>query len=378
MNLPAFDYLLLKVAMRCNINCTYCYWFRDNSVYDKPKILTENAEKALLSKLEAHVNKYSLDKFSILLHGGEPLLFGKARMSNFFDKLRAITQNTGCDFELSTTTNALLIDEEWISLFKKYSVDVSISIDGPPKVNDKYRVDFKGNGTSKGIERSLKLMTDNGFNPGVLSVCDPKSNPEEVVKYLVEELKIKKFDILVPDATHEDNPEPISKYFVDLFDLWYFKYSKEDVDIRYPKAMLKGLLGGVSKVESIGYGPINTVCMLTDGSLEPLDVIRISGNNSTATELNIFDNTFQDLTSNPLWESVYNASLNLSDTCKKCDYVQACGGGFLPHRYSKENLFDNPSVYCDDLKIIFSHIWNTVSPNLQIETENKVFAIPSK
>src|SRR5579871_3011754 len=31
--------LLVKVATRCNIDCSYCYWFRDASVYDKPKLM---------------------------------------------------------------------------------------------------------------------------------------------------------------------------------------------------------------------------------------------------------------------------------------------------------------------------------------------------
>ena len=32
--------LLVKVATRCNIDCSYCYWFRDAAVYDKPKLMS--------------------------------------------------------------------------------------------------------------------------------------------------------------------------------------------------------------------------------------------------------------------------------------------------------------------------------------------------
>jgi len=31
--------LLVKVATRCNIDCSYCYWFRDAAVYDKAKLM---------------------------------------------------------------------------------------------------------------------------------------------------------------------------------------------------------------------------------------------------------------------------------------------------------------------------------------------------
>ena len=36
-----FKFILVKLAARCNINCSYCYWFRDKSVYDLPKILPD-------------------------------------------------------------------------------------------------------------------------------------------------------------------------------------------------------------------------------------------------------------------------------------------------------------------------------------------------
>lgn len=33
---PEFTFVLVKLASRCNIACTYCYWFRDDEVYKKP------------------------------------------------------------------------------------------------------------------------------------------------------------------------------------------------------------------------------------------------------------------------------------------------------------------------------------------------------
>src|SRR5215467_4902177 len=65
-----FDYILLKLAARCNINCSYCYWFRDKSVYDLPKILTAEVEECLIEKLLCHIQAYQLPSFSILFHGG--------------------------------------------------------------------------------------------------------------------------------------------------------------------------------------------------------------------------------------------------------------------------------------------------------------------
>jgi hypothetical protein len=40
--------LLVKVAARCNIDCSYCYWFRDAAVHDKPKLMSAGVLHRLL------------------------------------------------------------------------------------------------------------------------------------------------------------------------------------------------------------------------------------------------------------------------------------------------------------------------------------------
>src|SRR3954467_7925515 len=80
---PIFTFLLVKLASRCNINCTYCYWFRDAEVYRKPAVLTVEAEDALCRRLEEHIDAFGLDRFLLIFHGGEPLLFPSAGSSRF-------------------------------------------------------------------------------------------------------------------------------------------------------------------------------------------------------------------------------------------------------------------------------------------------------
>jgi uncharacterized protein len=46
--------------------------------------------------------------------------------------------------------------------------------------------------------------------------------------------------------------------------------------------------------------------------------------------------------------------------------MNACGGGYLPHRFSKENGYDNPSVYCDDLYAAFEHIQSALESHVYV------------
>ena len=64
------------------------------------------------------------------------------------------------------TTNAILVDDEWIELFKAHDVDVSISLDGPAEINDKYRVDFKGRGTLAQTLEGFERLRAAGLDPG--------------------------------------------------------------------------------------------------------------------------------------------------------------------------------------------------------------------
>jgi len=364
---PVFTFLLVKLASRCNINCTYCYWFRDAEVYRKPAVLTADAEDALCRRLEEHIEAFDLDQFVLVFHGGEPLLFPKRRFAALQDKLNGIEDRTGCRIGRGVSTNGILIDPEWCEIFKTYGVTVSVSLDGPPEINDKHRVDFKGRGTHADTVRGIERLRANGIEPGLISVCNPLTDPERILSYVVEDLGIKQFDILPPDATHSDSPHPIGDYFIRLFDVWFDRYAAQGVRIRTLDAMIQGLVGNLSVSDTVGLAPVETVTLMADGSLEPLDVLRIAGDGSTKTDCSVFKNALQDIQDDPRWREAFDASLHVCDTCRNCEFLDSCGGGHLAQRWSPERRFDNPSVYCESWKRIFTHIWSRISPTLIVE-----------
>lgn len=110
-DVPIFTFLLVKLASRCNINCTYCYWFRDADVYKKPAVLTVEAEDAMCDALEEHIVTFGLERFSIVFHGGEPLLFPKHRFVKLQEKLIEVEERTGCEITRGLCSNGILIDK---------------------------------------------------------------------------------------------------------------------------------------------------------------------------------------------------------------------------------------------------------------------------
>lgn len=365
-----FTFLLVKLAQRCNINCTYCYWFRDADVYKKPSLLTVEAEDAFCERLEQHIDEFGLDQFRIVFHGGEPLLFPKRRFVSLMEKLIDIEERTGCFIQRGVCTNGILIDPEWVDILYDYGVYVTVSVDGPKKIHDKNRIDHKGRGTHADVLRGLKHLRAGGIEPGLITVCNPETDPEQIISFVVDKLEIKHFDILPPDATHADNPPQIADYFIKLFDVWYDRYAAQGVRISTLDAMIRGLVGNFSTADTIGLGPIETVTLMSDGSLEPLDVLRIVGDGSTKTDVSVLKHAIQAVENDPRWRAAYEASVNPCATCKQCEFLDACGGGHLATRWSAERQFDNPSVYCESWKRIFTHIWGRISPSLVVQIDS--------
>jgi uncharacterized protein len=176
---------------------------------------------------------------------------------------------------------------------------------------------------------------------------------------------------LPPDATHADNPPQIAAYYIKLFDVWYDRYAAKGVRISTLDSMIRGLVGNFSAADTIGLGPIETVTLMSDGSLEPLDVLRIVGDGSTKTDLNVLNHAIQAVEGDPRWRAAYDASINPCAICRECEFLDACGGGHLATRWSAERQFDNPSVYCESWKQIFAHIWGRISPSLVVQIDAK-------
>ena len=121
----------------------------------------------------------------------------------------------------------------------------------------------------------------------MLTVCDPTSEPEVLLEHLVDDLDFLSFDVLIPDATHEDAHPSIAPYYVRLFDLWLDEYADRGVRIRILDGMIRALAGQWSCIESIGFGPVGAATVCTDGAVEVQDVCRIAGSGSTASPVNV-------------------------------------------------------------------------------------------
>lgn len=358
--------MLVKVATRCNIDCSYCYWFRDAAVYDKPKLMSPEVLQQLLRRIEEHVTRHSLIDFPIILHGGEPLLWGVENFHRIAAACEAISSRTGCDIPIAVTTNGVLIDDEWLDCFESRQIAVAISLDGPEHIHDIHRRTFQGTGTHAATERAARMLVKRDIGVMALAVCNPAHPAKQYVDFFAK-CGISNYDIMIPDATVDESPPSIASFYRGLFNSWMeSNRSKPTVNIRIITDMISALLSNSSPTEGVGHKPIELCTVMTDGSVEAHDVLRIAGDGFTQTRFNIFEHAIDEVRGEPRWKAARDASINLCEKCRQCKFMNACGGGYLPHRFSKKNGYDNPSVYCDDLYAMFENMQSVLEGHLYV------------
>ncbi|MGH9327065.1 MAG: hypothetical protein ACRD2B_10355 [Terriglobia bacterium] len=163
-----------------------------------------------------------------------------------------------------------------------------------------------------------------------------------------------------PDATHEKPPVvagPISHadWLIAVFEQW-INQGPSHLRVRFFETIVELLLGYERSVDYIGGRPTRIAVIETDGGIEPVDVLKICGDGFTKTGLNVLNDTLAGLRDHWLGAAYAGAGGNLCGICRACPVVAVCGGGYMPHRYSQARGFDNPSVYCRDLKKVITYV----------------------
>lgn len=380
--------VILKTVERCNLNCSYCYFFHgEDQSYKKhpPFISWETIEKVTQFLLEG-IEQFQIKKLVIDLHGGEPTLQKKAafdKMCHYFrDQLGGLTNLT-----LNIQTNATLIDEEWIHLFSKHRVFVGVSIDGPKTIHDRFRLDHKGLGTYDktiaGIRKLQAAYQDKKIESvGALSVINPNYDAKELYRHLIHELNFERIDYLLPDHTHHNfgsqNPDDYGRFFLDLLNAWIIDDNPR-IHVRILSSALSMLLGGQTYLK--GFGPtshtIEAITISSNGDLSPDDTLR-SGIPHLMNKSNIASTTLAAFFATPQMQEVIKASQASPDACKSCCWENVCGGNALISRYSHENGFNNPSVYCSGLKTFYAAVTRYLVENGISTDQIKKVLLPAK
>ncbi len=167
--------ILLKVTLDCNMHCAYCYEKSTRSI-GKHRFYDVDAMLATARKIREQTGD------TPSLHGGECLMISKPDLDRLLAGIYEMSGQSGIQ------TNASLIDDDLIVMFKKYKTHVGVSIDGPWPLN-RGRANEEMTGK---ILANIAKLRDNGISVGpiiVLSKFNATADKRPILKDFLLTLK---------------------------------------------------------------------------------------------------------------------------------------------------------------------------------------------
>jgi uncharacterized protein len=358
---------VLKVASRCDLACNHCYVYEgaDQSWRTKPKFMTQAIAAQAARRIGAHAQAHELSTVHVVLHGGEPLLLGRDRLRGILSTLRSSIDPVA-RLDLRIHTNGVLLDQGLCALFADFAVQVGVSLDGDRAANDLHRRYADGRSSHPQVRRALSLLRRPEYRPlyaGILCTVDLRNDPITVYEALRAEAP-PRVDLLLPHATWEQPPyrpadtdpadTPYAAWLGRIHARWLA--DGRPLPIRFFDSLLDAWAGRPSGSEAAGLDPVDLLVIETDGSWEQADSLKTAFDGAPETGLDIFSHSVDEAAGFAGVVSRQGGIATLCRTCRECPVVRACGGGLYAHRYSRDNGFDNPSVYCDDLKELIPQV----------------------
>ena len=358
------DTVLLKVASRCNLDCSYCYVYHmgDESWRTQPKRLAADVQRLVAEELGSLMSEQGRP-FSVVLHGGEPLLLGAARLDSLLTDLRS---ELGSACGISIQTNGVLLSTAILDICARHDVPLSVSLDGPAEIHDRFRRDLRQRPSHSkviaGIETLRAHPLAGRLFSGVLAVVDPTSDPTAVYGYF-KALGVPSVDFLYRDGNHTALPFGKASAASVEYGHWMsaildcYVADPAPLRIRMLDDMMKLLLGGCGVKEGVGLTDYGILVIDTDGSVKKNDTLKSSPFGDSFNESwGVASHSLARIAVSPDFEAYHQAQRPTSGTCLACPLLRVCGGGMVTHRYKEGSGHENPTVFCADQMVLVSRM----------------------
>lgn len=360
--------VLIKPASgNCNLRCDYCFYYdtmskREQSSYG---YMTLETLKAVISRVLA----YAEGRCTIAYQGGEPTLCGLEFFQKSMEFQKKYNRNH-VRIENTLQTNGYHLNRSWAEFFKENHFLVGVSLDGGPKLHDRYRRTQSGKGSFFSVMEHVELLKKSGVNFNILSVVNGLTAPQ--IKKNYEFYRKNHLDFLqfiaCLDPLGEQpggrdyslTPEVYGQFLIDLFDLWYQDLqSGKQPYIRQFENYISMLLGQAP--ESCD---MRGVCGLqyvveADGSVYPCDFYvldRYRLGNLNADTIEMIDEARKRT-------GFLEVSEHKEMACLKCRYYGMCRGGCRRNRQPEAGYHQ---YFCKSYEMFF----DTCLPRMMEIAEN--------
>lgn len=292
---------LIKVNNSCFINCDYCFVKRELNIEKKNQLPSTVIPMDYIH--QAVDKSLGFTSRLITIVGGEPLMNGVEWMRECFEIIRANEKKTFCPTKLRLYTNGLLLNDEWIELFREFKVELVVSYDGFGK-------------GPKGSRKAQDILRKYAKDVFFTSPTVTRDNCEDFLDYYkeMEELGIKRINVQYDVFGSVEDYKVFAKHTLETFEyIDSLKRTKCNLFLyNDAKNLAKCNLGSVVGGELFLPGTLNDYVIGHDGTLR-------NGLCAGATDYGTYGNISD-------YESIYDVIWTDMGKRVQKDYVNACKG----------------------------------------------------
>jgi uncharacterized protein len=352
-----FTLLIKPSGSDCNIDCSYCFY------KNRAPEIGQGRQRMTYEVLEKLVKDYLELRFEISAfawQGGEPMLMGL----DFYKKVVELQKKYGApgqEVSNALQTNGIMIDEQWSHFLRDNKFLVGISIDGPKRFHDHFRLNFAGNGTHDQVMKAINNCKkfDVEYNTLTLLNRFNADYPDEVLDFLIgNEINFLQFIPCIeldPDTGKVTDfsitPQQYGDFMCKAFDRWC-EIGPEKLSIRDFDSMLSYCAMGR-----------HTICTF-DKQCSAYIVVEHKGDCYTCDFFvepkwyigNIFETPIERIASSKKKKAFARVKENLGNKCLLCRHLAICRGGCMKDRapFDQKN-FGTESYFCESYKQFFEY-----------------------
>ncbi|MCD8045878.1 MAG: anaerobic sulfatase maturase [Clostridiales bacterium] len=360
--MPAASILIKPASANCNMDCRYCFYkclSSNRAEYSKGFMTDETLEQLVKGAIE-----YADGFLTFAFQGGEPTLCG----IEFYRKVLALQKKYNTkhlEIENTIQTNGLLIDEQWAGFLSENHFLVGLSLDGPRKIHDRYRVGYDGGGTFFDVMHAAELFDRYRVDYNILCVVTEESTKHAAVIYHFFRKHDMTFLQFIPcldegersqRACDDGNPAAVTassygKFLCELFDLWYEDFSRGvQIDIRMFSNLAQ--LAAGYPAEECGMNGCCSCYFVTEGNgdVYPRDFYC-----TDEWRLGTVADSFDELVQCERAKRFVEISLQKDECCRDCAYFSLCRGGCRRWREQAGTEKPGRNRLCEAYRMLFEH-----------------------
>ena len=350
-----FSLLIKPASADCNLNCEYCFYLEKCHLYpDTPR---HRMSEAVLEQMVKSFMATSQSTYSFGWQGGEPTLMGLP----FFEKVVEFQQKhgrAGVSVANGLQTNATLIDDALAEHFGKYRFLLGCSLDGPPDIHNKFRLNAAGKPSHDSVLRGLEILNKHQVEFNIL-VLVSQANVKEaktVYRYLVD--KGFNYQQYIPCVEFDEHGEQLpfaingaewGEFLCELFDEWYS--DRYTVSIRHFDSLLFKMVDNVSNVCVLDRNCCQYFVVEYNGDIYPCDFF-VEEQQKLG---NIWNTPWETAINTDRYIAFGSQKSNWNSVCNSCQCLDLCNGDCLKHRVYGDHKPKNLSYLCQGWKQFNKH-----------------------